>query len=202
MKKLPSLIFSILLSQILLAQNCSHTDLSRVFKFDIKIERISRINTLDSCIITITITKKKPDKFKQTIRYSSTFLYDSVFKRCSFVRSYTTGKNKNLEVGDNDHGDLVVADFNFDGKEDFAVVKESGWSDGPSYIFYIQSTSGSFARDKYLSDEVVYFPSAIDPMNKTLTTYALAGAIGVTRRIYKLDKANKWTLVSKKLLTD
>mgnify|MGYP003577160154 CR=1 FL=1 len=202
MKRLLFIIGCFFIGLDLFGQSCTHSDLSSVFRFITQVERINRgTESLDSCIITITILKKKSQKTLQTIKYSSTFIYENGFHRCAFVRSYSTGKNKKVEVLDNNYGDLVVADFNFDGKDDFAVVKESGVSDGPLYSFYIQSKAGRFSYDKYLSETVTYFPSNINPKKRTLTTYTTAGAIGVSCRIYKLNKSNKWTLVSKKLLT-
>jgi|GraSoiStandDraft_1057264.scaffolds.fasta_scaffold194696_2 hypothetical protein len=184
------------------AQLCIHTGLSSAFTFTTTVGRI-KLDTVycDSCIIRISIGNKRSGKTVQVIQYGSAFLYHDVFKKCENVRSYSTGLHSKVEVLDNDYGDLVVADFNFDGKEDFAVIRESGVTQGPLYSFYIQSVAGIFNYDKYLSETIVYFPE-INRKKRTLTTYTLAGAIGVFERIYKQDKLNKWKLVSKKLITD
>jgi hypothetical protein len=192
----------IFITSAIRAQLCTHIRLSSAFTFTTKVERI-KLDTAyrDSCMIRISITNKRSGKTVQVIQYSSTFLYDDVFKKCTRVRSYSTGLHSKAEAPDNNYGDLVVADFNFDGKEDFAVIRESGVTQGPQYSFYIQSVSGIFNYDKYLSETMVYFPK-INRKKRTLTAYTLAGAIGVFERIYKQDKLNKWKLVSKKLITD
>jgi hypothetical protein len=201
MKSLIVFLVCIFITSAIHAQLCTHTGLSSAFTFSTTAERI-KIDTVyrDSCTIRISIANKKSGKVVQVVQYSSTFLYEDVFKKCEQVRSYSTGFNSKAEALDNNYGDLVVADFNFDGKEDFAVIRESGVSQGPLYSFYIQSASNVFNYDKYLSETVVYFPE-INRKKRTLTIYTLAGSIGVSERIYKLDKLNKWKLVSKKLIT-
>jgi hypothetical protein len=201
MKKIRLIAACFFLTGVLHGQTCSHTNLSQHFTFITKATRFQRGNDLDSCSITIAVVDKQSKKMVQSIQYSSVFLYNSTFRKCDFVRSFTTGKNVNVEPLDNNYGDLVIADFNFDGREDFAVIRDAGVSTGPLYSFYVQITKGVFKYDKYLSETVVYFPSNINPKQKTLTTNALAGAIGVYRRVYVLDKSKKWRLLSKKLIT-
>jgi hypothetical protein len=202
MKSFIAFFACIFITSAIHAQLCTHTGLSSALTFTTNVERI-KLDTVyrDSCIIRISIANKRSGKTVQVVQYGSTFLYQDVFKKCERVRSYSTGFYSKAEVLDNNYGDLVVADFNFDSKDDFAVIRESGVTQGPQYSFYIQSAGGLFNYDKYLSETMVYFPE-INHKKRTLTTYTLAGAIGVFERIYKQDKLNKWKLVSKKLITE
>jgi hypothetical protein len=202
MGKIIFIVITFLVSSVTSGQSCTHADLSHNFTFLTKVQRIKiGAQNFDSCLISVSVVKKQSKKTIQTIKYTSTFLYSDAFQRCDFVRSFATGKNLKVEPLDNHYGDLVIADFNFDGKDDFAVISESGVSNGPYYRFYIQNKNGGFRCDKYLSDTMMYFPSNINQKKRTLTTYTLAGSVGVYRRLYFLNKSNEWRLISKKLVT-
>jgi hypothetical protein len=62
---------------------------------------------------------------------------------CGAVRSYETGKNAHKAVVDNDYGDLVVADINFDGLADVVLKTDGGGNGGPYYTFYTSGPKGS-----------------------------------------------------------
>ena len=135
------------------SQICNHTNLSG--QFDIKVSAVKINNTVtgsDSCLATIILLEKKSKKIIQKIKVGSTHFSENVFKDCSFVQSYQTKMNHAFDVVDNNYGDLIVADFNFDGKDDFAVIKDSGGNGGPLYDFYIQGKEKRFFRDEFLSD--------------------------------------------------
>ena len=84
------------------------------------------------------------------------------------MRSYITGLNKNAKALKNDYGDFIVADFNFDGKEDFALKYNANYkSSGPLYAFYIQQADGSFKNNQFLTGKVGTFPAIIDSKQKT-----------------------------------
>ena len=112
---------------------------------------------------------------------------------CNLCRSYQTGKNETVEEQDNDYGDIIVADFNFDKKEDLALKSDSGGNGGPAYKFYLQDSNGKFYLDNFLTDTMTYFPTHINKNNKTLTTLVHANAMELCKSIYKQDKAtDKW----------
>ena len=73
---------------------------------------------MDTCIVTVKIIKKETKKTIQMIHFGSGWLFDDAYNKCSDVRSYITGYNKKAMVQDSDFGSIIVADFNFDGKED------------------------------------------------------------------------------------
>jgi hypothetical protein len=156
---------------------------------------------MDSCSIQIAIISKATQQPIQTLALTSTYLFDSVFNKCSNVRSYITHTNTKIEALDNDYGDLIIADFNFDKLEDIAVKNDSGGNGGPSYTFFIQTRNGEFAIDKYLTEEMNYFPFEINTANKTLTTLVHANANEMSERTFKIDQTTyKWREIKKRFV--
>jgi hypothetical protein len=175
------------------AQDCVHTNLSKDFDFKINTKHfLGEGHDSDSVDVTVTAISKIGNK-SHNIHFGTRSFYDDSYLKCSNVRSYSTGFNKNNEVADNDYGDLVVADFNFDGKDDFAL-KYNGWGNsGPGYNFYVQQSGGSFAKDAYLTDSVFYFPQSLNVKKKQLIVGTRAGANGVHERTYQYNAAkNSW----------
>ena len=145
-------------------QTCIITGLSNTFDFNTNIRRIKNVNEPDSCIVTVFVQNKISKQKVQTVCFGTEYpLGDSSFVSCSNVRSYTTGINKNAEVVDNDFGDLIVADFNFDNKEDFAIKREEGGNGGPLYNYYIQISPITFKLDKFLCETMIFFPINLKP---------------------------------------
>ncbi len=102
---------------------------------------------------------------------------------------------------DNDFGDLVVADLNFDSREDFAMIKDSGGNGGPVYNFYIQNESGEFILDKFLTEKMEFFPTRIVKSNRTLITKVHANVCQVGEHTYQLDvKLNKWKQIKHRFI--
>jgi hypothetical protein len=195
-------VFLALTALNIYGQTCIYTGLSKTFVFQTNIIRIKLDKEPDSCLISVYIIIKTTEKTIQSIRFSSNFLLgDSSFVCCNNVRSYTTGKNINAEVIDNDYGDLIVADFNFDNKEDFAIKREEGGNGGPLYNFYIQAENTTFTLDKYLSQTMIWFPANIDKGKRTLTTVVHANAYQMSETTYKYDPpTNKWARVGYRLI--
>lgn len=173
-------------------QTCTHTHLSKNYNFRTKLRRIPQGDYPDSCIVALEIMDKANKNKTQKIVVHTTFLFDDVFKNCNSVRSYTTGINRSKEAMDNDYGDLVVADLNFDSKEDLALKKDSGGNGGPLYNFYIQDDKGRFELDSFLTQKMEFFPTRISQPKRTLVTLVHAGAYSVGEHTYTLGKNNKW----------
>jgi hypothetical protein len=53
---------------------------------------------------------------RRQINFGSIWMSDASYSDCNNVRSYITGVNKYDIAEDNDYGDIIVADFNFDKK--------------------------------------------------------------------------------------
>lgn len=184
-----------------LGQICNHQDISKTFDFKIEIKRINRNPQMDSCVIKVAIFDKSLSKLIQEFQYSSEFFYDA-FNECGNVRSYTTNVNRDSEAVDNDYGDVIVADFNFDNKDDFAIKNNSGGNGGPEYRFYIQDTNGEFIFDKFLSKKMIFFPIQINKTNHSLTTLVHANAMKSTETKYKLNiSTKKWKMIKSKLIS-
>ena len=111
-----------------------------------------------------------------------------------------TDVNKDSENIDNDFGDLVVADFNFDGLEDFAVKRGEGGNAGPEYNFYLQSKDSEFELNRFLSDEMMYFPFVIDPKKKRLITLVHGNAYQMSEKIFELKGKKNWKVISHRLV--
>jgi hypothetical protein len=197
-----SIIILTVFNLLTYCQNCYHNDLSKQFDIRTSLIKINNVDKYhDSCIVAIIITDKSAINTIQTIKYSSIYFLDSVLIDCNHVRSYQTKKNDTIIAIDNDYGDLIVADFNFDKKDDFAIKRDSGGNGGPLYDFYIQKENGQFLLDSYLSLTMAFFPSEINTKNKTLITYVHAGACWNEENIYSYnDKTVKWRHKSHKLI--
>lgn len=145
--------------------------------------------------LQVSVIGKKNRKLIQNLNIELGFLPEEPYRMAENSRSYTTHFNENKQITDNDFGDFVVADFNFDNKEDFAVKSESGGNSGPIYAFYLSDRKGKFKRDAFLSDSIAWFPTVIDAKNKLLTKSVHAGAYGNMESSYRYNPANgKWTL--------
>ncbi|AWA31103.1 hypothetical protein HYN48_13955 [Flavobacterium magnum] len=163
-KQFTFLIF--IFSSICSAQNCIDWKLSKTFDFDI-MAKSDDPSSLSKTRIVVKVFNKIKKIQLQTIVIESESILTSKSYPCVNNNSYAT--DTFLKSVDNDFGDVIVVDFNFDGKEDVALKREEGGNGGPLYNFYIQSENEQFILDKYLSDEVAYFPYYIDSKEKTLS---------------------------------
>lgn len=147
--------------------------------------------------LKVEVTEKNKSKVYQTVTIDCEGFYLNSFDNCKNVRSYITKVNSELPSGDeNDSGNFIVADFNFDGFEDFVIKSDPGGNGGPLYTYFLQAEDRKFYRSKYLSDIVQFFPTEINAAKKTLTTFLHANANQKNRRIFKYNlKAKKWKLI-------
>ncbi|MDI1318459.1 hypothetical protein [Flavobacterium sp.] len=174
-------------------QTCSYENLSREFNY--KVVPISKKEDLIQLVVQVT--EKQNSKRTQTFKIECEGFYLDSFDNCKNVRSYITKVNSKLPSGDEkDSGNFIVADFNFDSFEDFAIKSDPGGNGGPLYTYFLQAENKKFYRSNYLSDTVQFFPIEINPINKTLTTFLHANAYQKNRRIFKYNlKAKKWKLI-------
>lgn len=202
--KIKSLLILMFLFSIkeVIAQTCTHKDLSK--KFDFRITRTT-VSPNDSLLlfgeseIFIEVYLKGGSKVFQKIKFNTKELYSNDFKDCLNDRSLITGKNKNGEVTDNNYGDIAVADFNFDGREDFAIKDRHIGNIGAGYHFYVQTDNG-FKEDKYLTDQASFFPWLLD-MKRHLFITTVSPMPGTTIRKYKYNLLTKsWHQVSKRFV--
>ena len=150
---------------------------------------------------TLAITHKTRNAFIQVITQKQMLITNGEYKNCKHVRSYQTGYKTKKEVLDNNFGDIVVADFNFDGMDDFAFINNSGGNAGPLYQFYIQQDNGYFNKSEFLTDSMQFFPTVIDPEQQQLITRCHASAFQLNEQVYRYDpKLKQWVLFSQRRL--
>lgn len=179
------------------SQNCLDRKLSQNFDFDVSLISKDK-NDLGKAIIIIKIFDKRKAIQLQTIEMESEFILKSEsFKNCENNKSFSS--NEFLKSNENDFGDLILADVNFDGKEDIAVKREEGGNGGPLYNFYIQSENQKFILDKYLSTEMSYFPDYLDSKEKTLHIYIRKDNLTEEGITYSYSEKNQsWFVLNKR----
>lgn len=202
MKNTILLLVCIFFPKIVLGQTCLHKNLSKDFNFEIKVKKIKiPKEEIDSNAVKIIIYNKIANK-KQEFNFGASYLFKKTFIDCKTVRSYSTGINKNAEIIDNDFGDFIVADFNFDNREDFAVKNDSGGNGGPTYNFYIQDKNKNFALDKFLTTQMAFFPSKFIAKNKRLVTYVHANAYQLSENVFEYNElSKKWKYKASRLVS-
>ncbi|MBK7442043.1 MAG: hypothetical protein IPI65_11020 [Bacteroidetes bacterium] len=181
---------------------CEHLNLSEQFDIKVNFERHTNSKEHhDSCIVKLFLTDKTTKKVIDNISVSSHFYFRDVFMNCKNVISYSTKINLDKEVVDNYYGDLIVADLNFDNKDDIAVINDSGGNGGTFYSYYLQGIDNKFTLNKFLTDSMTYFPSKIKNKSNTLITYVPAGVCGLGEHIYQLNiRTNTWKQKSHKII--
>jgi hypothetical protein len=150
-------------------QTCVHADLSKLLLFKTELTRIKRDSMLDSCQVRVVVVNKRSKQRVFTTTFTSNYLFTRTYSEQNAVRSYTTGVGHHREADDYDYGDLIVADFNFDGREDFAIKVDEGGNRGPFYSYFIQNGAGSFTLNRFLTERMVFFPNRMNKATQTLT---------------------------------
>lgn len=173
-------------------------------QFDIQVSFIQiadTVNKADSCNLRIVLSDRQTQKALDTLTLIyPQYCYD-IFSSRNSIRSYTTGFNADSLASDNYFGDIVVADFNFDKKDDIAIFSNCGGNGGPTYQYYVQNSDSTFAAENYLTDTMRYFPEPINAKKKQLTTYVHAGARCMGRHIYQYNSTTAtWKQISHKIL--
>lgn len=195
-----STLFFIVFGNASIAQTCLHKNLSVSYDYRITANKTKdEDDILKVKEIIVEVLNKSSNKIQQRIIIIPDEFSLGEFSDCKFTRSYITGINKKGEAIDGDYGDFIVADFNFDGKEDFAVKIGQGASNGSHYKFLTKRKNGTFKNDIFLSESVVNFPDSIDPKTKTLSTFIHANVNGYNENVYKYNLvAEKWVKIKTK----
>jgi hypothetical protein len=183
-------------SDSIFIHECVYNDLSYTFNFHLKLERIYITKeNYDSTIIKVFITEKNTNRIVDSVGITSTFVYIDSIQNCNNVRSYITGKNETNGIWDMDYGILVIADVNFDLKDDIAIVSGIGASTGVMYTFFEQNNNKTFKRDSFLSDSVRFFPQNIDTINRKLSLSIPAGYKWSRQQEFHLNiNTNHWEI--------
>ncbi len=162
---------------------CSYTKLSK--NFNIEIYAYQKDNE-DYDFSTLTVMFVR-DKHSNEILDIKAIKQDiAVFEECSYAL-YEKGEIDLVESPD-----ILVADFNFDNKEDIAVATYSGGASNPYvYTFFVQAQDKSYDLDDFLTDKVSY-PPRIDAENRTLYTYGHVSANEGYSYSYTLNSKGDW----------
>ncbi|GAB3518667.1 XAC2610-related protein [Emticicia fontis] len=185
-----------------ITQECSYTNLSKEFDIKVFLKRFKvEDSPFDSCIVDLTLFDKQNHQKIDILEFTSSYFWPDFFQNCNKGVYYST--NVDIENGKSDEnypGDIIIADLNFDGKEDIAVIQSFGATTGGYYIFYLQKFK-KFVLDEYLTYTVGHFPTKTNKYKRTLTTYQHANARYLGEQIYFLDKkTNKWRQKSHKFV--
>ena len=197
MKLLILLLIFLIEGFISYCQTLNLANLSSEFNYTITVYRNERKDSSERLLSLSIMIKDKKNHILQSIKpnVDDWTLFKGSFKDAGNTRSYITHYNKEKAVLDNDYGDFVVADFNFDGKGDFAIKRDFGGASGPLYSFYIMKDDGRFYLDDYLTNTVALFPGKINSKTKTISVWQIVGYVGVDEMIYQyVTKAKIWKL--------
>jgi hypothetical protein len=179
-----------------IAQTCAHRDLGRQLMIITHSKRITTADG-DSVIVKVSVTSERSRSSPQQIVFVSRLLRSEDWCHCRDVRSYVTGKNVRKEAIDNDFGDLIVVDFNFDGLEDVALKTDGGGNGGPYYTYYRQDEKGHFQIDHFLTDSVSFFPVKFHRSKKTITTRAHVDVGHEGETVYQYNpRTQTWRQIS------
>jgi len=100
-------LFFILLTSTY-GQVCIHDDLSNTLRITVTKTKIADSTIASDVPIKVTLIDKKTKKVVQVISFSAIALYPKSSGRCSWVRSYSTGKNRNAIIDDTDFDNLYA----------------------------------------------------------------------------------------------
>lgn len=184
-------------------KKCDLDFLSHQFDISYQVDFNKSIEyNLNSYSISIIVKDKQNGKTLDSIYLLGEYLWRTILENCNDVSSFSTSYQSIYSNStDNFYGDIVVGDFNFDNRDDIAVVSYSGGNGGPLYYFYMQTENKKFKFDQFLSNTVSYIPRAIDVKNKRLITYEHANAYQETETEYQLNsKTNQWSIVRQELV--
>lgn len=174
---------------------CIHRNLSKDFDFKVLAKHFLLEDGVEYSLGVNIIVINKHTGTNYDIHLGSKCFFEGTYTNCNHVRSYITGVNKYAEIADNDFGDIVVADLNFDGKDDFALKKNRGGNSGPDYAFYVQDEKGAFAEDTFLNN-IGFFPDEFVPKTKTLIFGVRANTYQYQETVYLYKPALKqWFIV-------
>lgn len=169
--------------------DCVLNNISKKFNFTII---KNNYNGLSNNQIKIIIQNKKTLK-KQNITYK----FNSILSSDIPCKPITYFKNSNqIKQNSEDFNSFIIADFNFDGLEDFAYLWDSGGNGGPLFKYFFQNKDESFIEDKSFPLQESYFPNDISIKNKTLTTARPIGCCKIAKTVFQFQ-GSEWKVISK-----
>ncbi|MEG0930245.1 MULTISPECIES: SPOR domain-containing protein [Weeksellaceae] len=150
--------------------NCDYNNLSDQFNVNFKINQDNNIAN-GAIEFVVQITDKKNNILKKITTQPKIIASEiNFYKQCDQVKSLSKNYNISKQWSDKLYdGNIVVGDYNFDGKDDIAIY-HSKETDREIffYEYYLQTDQGDFERDNFLSDKFHYFGKRFDRKNKLL----------------------------------
>lgn len=175
---------------------CEISNLSSKFNFKIVgTDFENKEKNLNPLIAKILIAPKRDPSLIQEVRFepSSWVLFSDV--PCNAISYFK--KEKSINESIENHHDFIVADYNFDGLEDFAYIWDIGGNGGALFSYFFQNNKGEFSESDSFPLQNGLFPSEINIERKTLTTVSPVGCCKMNKMTYQL-KNNKWELTQSK----
>ncbi|MBC9798194.1 XAC2610-related protein [Sinomicrobium weinanense] len=140
--------------------------------------------------VNIQITNIKTNQI-QNIEYNPEFWY---YPQELTTHSFYQSKDSVIKTGFGveSYKNIVISDFNFDKREDFAITNSEGGNGGPSYNYYIQKEDGQFELDDNLTNKIRFFPVEINNEEKTLTISHPSGCCKQLTYKIQLQPDGEW----------
>lgn len=119
-------------------------NLSRQFNIKLSVQRfIEKDDLHDSCIVKALFTGEQSGTILDSISLTSLLFYSNYFTDPKNCVSYSTSVHVFKQLVDNYAGDMVVADLDFDGRDDVAIVNDMGGNSVPHIVFLFSSRTRS-----------------------------------------------------------
>ncbi|MEZ5046847.1 MAG: hypothetical protein R2831_07620 [Chitinophagaceae bacterium] len=171
--------------------NFLHPQLSNQFNIKVHVEK----NQEHIQNMSLGIYDKKSNALLDSFIINTDNTYRNDLFYFQNTQSFCTNYNVNKENREYNTGDIIVADFNFDNKDDIAVRQFRSTDSNVNYHFYIQQNDHTFCYNSFLSESMSLFPSKIDKQTKTLTTEYKTNQKKTTQKNYRHSSANGWLLL-------
>ena len=185
-------------------KKCIYTKLSEKYIYEVK--NIQNCDSSDLACENTTIVIIRDKKTLMVVdsinMFSGNHFSDVFTKPDERSKSYFTKYNLDATNVDGDFCDFIVADFNFDNKEDFAIVFDSEGSAGVTYNFFVQGLDSKLSLNTFLTDTLRVFPVQFYPKTKRLKSEARSGTCWHFETIYQLKNTSDWRAVSSTIFDD
>ncbi|MBZ5857551.1 XAC2610-related protein [Flavihumibacter profundi] len=198
MKKLFFLIAMIICFISLYAQECNFQDLSNKYNYKLKLIKKKDIdlNQERTESIELLVVRKLDNTLIQKINFGDIgYVYEDQLSDCHNAVSYITSYRLELLHDSEIKPTLVIRDFNFDNLEDIAIINNVGMNLPANYTFFTQDKEGKFAKDDFLSNQIMFLPS-INLKEKSIDMTVPLNSNTISHKNYKFDSnLKKWILV-------
>jgi hypothetical protein len=176
---------------------CKIKNLSKIYDFKISgTDFENKDKNTNPLIAEISIIQKSDPTKIQKIRFepSSWVMFTDV--PCDAISYFKN--EKNIKESIDNHHNFIIADYNFDGLEDFAYIWDTGGNGGALYSFYFQDNKGDFLEAEDFPMQNGPFPTELNTISKTITISGPIGCCKINKTVYQLGKNNKWKMISTK----